>query len=305
MKKGKSGKYKNFIATLKIFSFFFGGCFLIGMFHAVQDNVKGHSDAEIFEYITSEFHFKMNTADSDTAAWIENTCKGNPSFSIDFNYLDMSTNPGMIFKAPSYDLAFLSFERCATIVGATAFSVYTAKDFVSEYRGLAKKQKGKILAAVLGVLSGYSLGYYVFRDNVACDSKELEVFLNKWENRRNIKKYAIAQLFNSDIFSAEKGDSLDVYDFYTCEYGTLLKYTNHKGILPPGEVDAVALKELEVNFVNSYNKTWKSVDSVRTRDIMNIRKRAAYWKEIYSNKNNLDPAWKIEFTNLKKNDEIS
>lgn len=261
-----------------IFLGLFAVGFVLGSIHAIKDNSQPKDTSDIIDEICPNLNLEMG----DSTSWIGYKCKNQKQAFISFETLTVRTDPNFEFKDKKVDLPFVSFDRIYATVGGGLLLSWSIKDIFKS--SSESKDKFKILAGILGAITGYSAGYYLFRShNVDCSSKEVEGIFTSKENLSKLKKRIIIQNLISETIIARNKDSLKCFYLGKMSRYKILRLANISSLLK----DSILRKtfiNVEKKYEMSYDKLWDNrLDSFSTSDLKNILKHISLIKQIFSN----------------------
>lgn len=260
-----------------IFLTVFVAGFILGGIHAVKDNSEPTDFADVIEQICPHLNLEVG----DSTSWISYKCKNQNRAFISFETLKVRTDPNFEFKEKKFNLPFVSFDRIYSTVGGGLLLGWSIKDVFKTTT--ESKSIFTILAGVLGGVTGYGLGYYLFKKNLDCQSKEIEsIFTNK-EKLSKLKKRVIAQNLVLEALVAKNKDSLKCIYLGKMSKDNVLRFCNVQKLME----DSVLTQKfitVENDYEKSYNKLWEnSLDSFNTYDLNNIQRRIEFLKQVFSN----------------------
>jgi hypothetical protein len=153
------------------------------------------------EEIVKGISEKLSLSNKGKTSTIVYNCKDRNVVGISFDSLKLYQDIGFEFtKKNEVDIPFISFDRIYATVGGGLLLSWGIKDIYSA--SVVSKSKGKFLLGILGAMSGYSLGYYIFRQkNIDCTSKDVEIFFSNRDNLLYIKKCIISQIMLKDVLA--------------------------------------------------------------------------------------------------------
>lgn len=264
--------------------------FIVGIIHAIQDNSVQKDVNEIIDQISSNLTLEAG----DTSSWINYKCKSENQASISFETLKVKTDPNFEFKDKKTTLPFMSFDRLYATIGGGLLLSWSIKDVFKS--GSENKDKITFASAILGAVSGYSLGYYIFKnDKLDCASTQVEEIFSNKDKLEKLKKRVVAQVLISDVLLCKKNDSLKCFYLGKISFEKLLNYIDVYNM----SKDTAFSKQFiytQKKYELSYMKLWNdSINLFKTSDLNNIRVRIDLLKKLFATKQFLSK----EFTEYK------